>query len=137
MPTIESETPLSDGAIASLLAVPESALRRIGSFLHKTTHRDVSFRVLEVDAAASNIARRSDIAAGAGEFSDASRRDLAMGVPQRRSLSLADDARVFPDQPALLRAGTESTGSAVGAASVEGVSAAATASAGSAIEDVD
>jgi A/G-specific adenine glycosylase len=92
LPTIESPAALSEREVATRLGVPESALRTLGGFLHKTTHRDVRFHVLEVDRTASKPARRSDIATGAIEFSPSARLDLAMGVPQRRSLALAQEA---------------------------------------------
>lgn len=92
LPTIESPTALSDAEIAASLGVPESALRTLGRFLHKTTHRDVSFRVLEVDRSASKAARRSAVAHEAAECSEPARRGRAMGVPQRRALSLAENA---------------------------------------------
>jgi A/G-specific adenine glycosylase len=92
LPTIESPTALPEVAIAASLGIPEASLRTLGRFSHKTTHRDVTFHVFEVEHAASKLARRSDLVEGTRECSDAARRELAMGVPQRRTLALAEHA---------------------------------------------
>ncbi len=92
LPTIEAPTALTLEAIADRLGVPVAALRRCGAFLHKTTHRDVSFEVLMVDQDGARTARRSEITRGATPFDGPSRTRLGMGVPQRRTLELATRA---------------------------------------------
>lgn len=92
LPTIESPNALSLAEIAERLAVPVGALRSCGTFLHKTTHRDVAFDVLAVSRDHARLARRSDLAQGATACNETERRLLAMGVPQRRTLELATNA---------------------------------------------
>lgn len=89
LPTIESPNALSREEIAGRLDVPAEAVRECGSFLQKTTHRDVFFHVLAVSRDRAKAARGSAAARGATACNETERRLLAMGVPQRRTLELA------------------------------------------------
>lgn len=91
LPTIESPEALSDEAIAERLGVPATALRRLGSFIHKTTHRDVVFHAIRIDRRGAKPLREGEALAGARSVGAAERTRLAMGVPQRRTVELAVD----------------------------------------------
>ncbi len=89
LPTVESPEPLSLAALAEALGVPKASLDHAGEFLHRTTHRDVVFRVHRLDPKLAAAIERIPAFA---ETVSVRRRDLgsyAMGVAQQRTIELA------------------------------------------------
>lgn len=83
-PTLEDAGELPADEVSDRLGLPRRSLWLAEEFVHQTTHREVRFRVLTPTGAASRP-RRS------GRWFDAAEvASLAMGVPQRRVLSIGD-----------------------------------------------
>lgn len=78
-PTIESPRRLQARTIAKRLGVAVGTLRRIESFPHATTHRDVEFVVFELASAPPSSAFD-----GVDRIEFDRLREIAMSVPQRR-----------------------------------------------------
>lgn len=89
-PTVEDPGVLPAEVVSERLGLGRGPIRLAAEFVHQTTHREVRFRVMTAGVVES-MPRRS----GRWFTADATR-DLAMGVPQRRTLAIGGVVSPFP-----------------------------------------